>query len=195
MQVVRGGVEGGDWKVVAGCGKPVRSGDGALVGVCAGARRGSVTGRGSLVGRLGLGGGVLVGAQVGDVLAVAGAVDVDADGVHGEPVEDGDGDGGVAEVAPPVAESDVGGDGGGDAAVPAVDEVEEGVGGGGLVVALLDLAEANVVDDEQVGAGPGLEAPGVGVVGEAGVEVVEQVDAAGVAQARCPARRRAGRRP
>ena len=37
--------------------------------------------------------------SVGEVLAVAGAVDVEADGVHGEPVEDGHGDGGVAEAA------------------------------------------------------------------------------------------------
>jgi hypothetical protein len=56
------------------------------------------------------------------------------------------------------------------------------MGGRGLVVALLDLAEADVVDDEQLGARPRLEAPGVGVVGEPCVEVVEQVDAAGVAQ-------------
>ena len=65
--------------------------------------------------------------------------------------------------------------------MPAVEEVEEGVGGGGLVVALLDLAEADVVDDEQVGAGPCLEALGVGAVGEAGMEIVEEVDGAGVA--------------
>ena len=42
-------------------------------------------------------------------------------------------------------------DGGGDAAVPSIDEVVEGVRGGGLVAALLDLAEADVVDDEQLG--------------------------------------------
>jgi hypothetical protein len=66
--------------------------------------------------------------------------------------------------------------------VPAVDEVEEGVGGGRLVVALLHLAEANIVDDEQLGAGPRLEPSGVGGVGEAGVEVIEEIDATGVAE-------------
>lgn len=40
---------------------------------------------------------------VGEVLAVARAVDVEADGGHGEPVEDGGGDGGVAEVLAPLA--------------------------------------------------------------------------------------------
>lgn len=38
------------------------------------------------------------------MLAVAGAVDVEADGVHDEAVEDGSGDGCVAQVAPPVGE-------------------------------------------------------------------------------------------
>ena len=38
------------------------------------------------------------------MLAVARAIDVDADGVHGEAVEDGGGDDGVAEIAAPVAE-------------------------------------------------------------------------------------------
>jgi hypothetical protein len=136
----------------------------------------------ALGGEVPLGSGLLLGAQVGDVLPVAGPVDVDAQGVHRQPIEDGHGDGGVAEVAPPVAQGDVGRHGGGDAAVPSVDQVEERMGGRGLVVALLDLAEADVVDDEQLGARPRLEAPGVGVVGEPCVEVVEQVDAAGVAQ-------------
>lgn len=62
-----------------------------------------------------------------------------------------------------------------------VDEVEEGVGGGGLVGTFSDLAEADVIDDEQRGASPGLEANGVALIGEAGVQVVEQVDAASVA--------------
>ena len=66
--------------------------------------------------------------------------------------------------------------------MPPVEQVEERVGGGRLVVALLHLAESDVIDDEQLGAGPGLEPARVGVVGEAGVEIVEQVDAAGVAE-------------
>src|SRR5205814_1246701 len=125
--------------------------------------------------------GALGGARLGDVLPVAGPVDVDANGVHGDAVEDGGGERGVAEVAAPVAERDIGGDGGGNAAVPAVDEVVEGVRGSWLVAALLDLAEADVVDDQQRGARPTLEAARVGVVSEAGVEIVEEVDAARVA--------------
>jgi len=65
--------------------------------------------------------------------------------------------------------------------VPFVDQVEERVGGGRLVLAFPHLPEADVIDDEQLGPGPGPEAAGVGVVREPGVEVVEQVDAAGVA--------------
>jgi len=80
------------------------------------------------------------------VLAVAGAVDVETDGIHGGAVEDGRGQGGIAEVAAPGGELDVGAEGGGGVAVTPVDQVEEGVSGGGLVVALFDLAEADVVD-------------------------------------------------
>ncbi len=64
-----------------------------------------------------------------------------------------------------------------------IDQVVEGVGGGRLVGALLHLAEADVVDDEQVGAGPSLEALGVRPVREASMQVVEEVDAARVAHA------------
>lgn len=115
------------------------------------------------------------------MLAITGAVDVDADGEHREAIEDGHRDGGVAEVASPVAESDVGGYGSRRLAVPAVDQVEEGVSGSGLVLALLDLSETDIVDDQKLGPCPGLEASWVRAVSEAGVEVVEQVDAAGVA--------------
>jgi hypothetical protein len=115
------------------------------------------------------------------VLAIARTVDVDADGEHRKAIEDGHRDGGVAEVPAPVAEGDVGGYGSGRVSVPAVDQVEEGVRGGGLVLALLDLPETDVVDDEQIGSCPGLEAARVGAVSEASVEVVEQVDTSCVA--------------
>jgi len=65
--------------------------------------------------------------------------------------------------------------------VSAIDEIEEGVSGGGLVVALADLAEADIVNDEQIGPCPGLESQGVGVVGETGVQIGEQVGTAGIA--------------
>jgi hypothetical protein len=48
-----------------------------------------------------------LGAALRDVLPEARAGDVDADGVHGETVEDRGGQGGVAEVAAPLAERDV----------------------------------------------------------------------------------------
>jgi hypothetical protein len=48
--------------------------------------------------------------RVPDVLPEARAGDVDADGVHREAVEDRGGQGGVAEVAAPLAERDVRGD-------------------------------------------------------------------------------------
>lgn len=41
-------------------------------------------------------------------------------------------------------------------------------------------SEPDVVDDKEVGSRPGLETLGVGVVGESGVEVGEQIDAASV---------------
>lgn len=44
-----------------------------------------------------------------------------------------------------------------------VNEVVEGVGSGGLVVALLELAKADVIDDEERGSSPGAEAFGVGL--------------------------------
>jgi hypothetical protein len=66
--------------------------------------------------------------------------------------------------------------------VSAVDEVVEGLRGGGLVGAPLDLAHADVVDDQERWARPALEAAGIGAIGEAGVEIVEEVDAARVAQ-------------
>ena len=50
---------------------------------------------------------VLVSNQLGNVLAVAGAVDVDADGEHRETIEDGHRDSGIAEVPTPVTESDI----------------------------------------------------------------------------------------
>lgn len=87
-------------------------------------------------------GSAFVRSAFGDVLPVAGPVDVDADGVHGEAVEYGGGEGGVTEVTSPVAEGDVGCDGGGHVAVATVDDVVERVRGGGLIVTLLDLAEA-----------------------------------------------------
>src|SRR3990172_8781115 len=96
----------------------------------------------------------LLGALLGDVLAVAGAVDVEADGVHGGAVEDGDGERGIAEVAAPGGELDVGGEGGRGVSVALVDQVEEGVGRGRLVLALLFPTAPYVAGDQQIDGGP-----------------------------------------
>src|SRR5262252_841936 len=68
--------------------RPVPAGTSAPVGVA--------PGRPLALGPLGAAAG---GALVGDVLAKARTVDVDPERVHGEPVEDGGGERGVAEVA------------------------------------------------------------------------------------------------
>src|SRR5436190_15641913 len=65
--------------------------------------------------------------------------------------------------------------------MPTIDEIVEGVSRRRFIAALLDLSEADVVDDQEVRARPGLEAAGVGAIGEAGVEIIEEVDAPGVA--------------
>src|SRR3977135_1485003 len=65
--------------------------------------------------------------------------------------------------------------------MPTIDDVIEGGSRGRLIAALLDLPEADVVNDQEVRARPGLEATGVGAIGEAGVEIIEEGDATGVA--------------
>ena len=62
----------------------------------------------------------------------------------------------------------------------AIEEVEEHVRRGGLVVAATQLTEADVVDDEPFSARPAAKSGFVGLICEPGVEVVDQVDAAGV---------------
>jgi hypothetical protein len=64
-----------------------------------------------------------------------------------------------------------------------VDDVVQRVSGGGFVVALFDLAKSDVVNDQQVRSCPGFESTWVRAVSESGMQVVEQVDAAGVAHA------------
>ena len=114
------------------------------------------------VGRLGE---RLAGAQAGEVLAVAGPVDIEADDGHGEAIEDG----GVTEVLPSGVELDVGGDGGG----AAIEQISEHVGGGRGVAVGGDLAEADVVEDDKLVTGPAAQAGHVGAIGETGVELGE----------------------
>jgi hypothetical protein len=52
-----------------------------------------------------------------------------------------------------------------------VDEVIEGVSTGGLVTAFADLAEADIVNDDQRRTDPSSEALGISAVSQAGVQV------------------------
>lgn len=122
-------------------------------------------------------------ALLGDVLAEARSVDIDEDRVHREPIEDRGGERRVAEVPAPIAERDVARDRGRDATVSSVDEVVERVRCGRLVVALLDLTKADIIDDEELRAGPAFEAPWIRAVGDRGMEIVEEVDTASVTHA------------
>src|SRR6185369_728447 len=67
--------------------------------------------------------------------------------------------------------------------VPAVEQVEEYVRSGGLIVAAAELAEADVVDDQPLRACPFLEPGVVGLIGETRIQVIDEVDAPGVADA------------
>src|ERR1700759_5780544 len=77
--------------------RPASAGMSATVGVAPRRARG-----------LGLLDATAGGALVGDMLAIARAIDVDPERMHGESVEDGGGEGGVAEVLAPVGARDVG---------------------------------------------------------------------------------------
>jgi hypothetical protein len=67
--------------------------------------------------------------------------------------------------------------------VTAIEQVEEHVRGGGFVVATAQVAQPDVVDDQPFRTRPFSEPGVVGLIGEAGVQVVDQVDAPGVADA------------
>lgn len=65
--------------------------------------------------------------------------------------------------------------------MPAIDQIPEHMGRGRGVAVGGDLAEADVVEDEKLVAGPATQAGIVGAVGEAGVELGEAVGEAGEA--------------
>jgi hypothetical protein len=75
-----------------------------------------------------------------------------------------------------------------------VDDVVQRVSSCGFVVALFDLAQSDVVDDQQIGSRPRLEAAWIRTVGESGVQVIEQVDTASVAHADALLARAQGKR-
>jgi hypothetical protein len=93
-------------------------------------------------------GSLTLGPTGRDVLPIAWPVDVDADRVHGKAIEDRGSQRRITQIAPPIAQCDVGSHGSGDAAMSSVDDVVQRVSGGGLVVALFDLAESDVVNDQ-----------------------------------------------
>ena len=76
----------------------------------------------------------------------------------------------VVEQLAPVLEGEVGGDDGGGPLIAAVEDLVEEVG-----AARVEGEVAKLVDEDQVVAGPSGEAPGEGVFGLAGDEVVDEV--------------------
>ena len=96
---------------------------------------------------------------LGGRFAQAVSLQGEAVGVVDEAVEDGVGDGRIADDLVPVIDGQLAGHDGRAAAVPIVDDLEE-------IAALLgrQRREAPVVEDQQLDAGQGLEQPGVAAV-------------------------------
>ncbi len=65
-----------------------------------------------------------------------------------------------------------------------VHQVVERMGSGRLVVAFLHLAEANVVNDQQLDTCPSLEPTSKRTVSESGMQIVKQIDAPRIAHAK-----------
>ena len=128
----------------------------------------------------------VLGALLGQVVAVARAIDIDADRGHGEAIEDSRGQGRVAQVLAPFAKLDIRSERGGGVFVPAVEQVEEDVGRGGLVVAAAQLPEPDVINDEPLSARPAAHPGFVGLIREPRIKVVNQIDAARIADLDLP---------
>ena len=126
---------------------------------------------------------MVLGAASGEFVAVARAVDVDADRGHGEPVEDSGGQGRITEVLAPLAELDIRREGGWRVLMTAIKQVEEHVRGGGFVVAAAELTEPDIVNDQPFRTRPFSEPGVVGLIGETRIKIIDQVDAPGVADA------------
>ena len=112
--------------------------------------------------------------------AVRFAFDLEDDGAIDDAVEEGHGQGRIAEVVGPGVEVDVGDQGGGPLRAAGVDDLEEEVGGLRRLLAF-DVIEAEFVDDQQVEAGVVADALRQGLVGQRGGQVVQQAGAGGVA--------------
>ncbi len=114
-----------------------------------------------------LGGVVVVEVLLG---AAGFALDADEEALVDEAIGDGASSSLVVEELAPVFEGEVGGDDGGGALVALVEDLVEQVG-----AARVEGEVAELVDQEQVVAGPGSEAPGERVFGLAGDEVVDEI--------------------
>lgn len=96
------------------------------------------------------------------------ALDVDDDGVMDQPIDDGGGDDGVAEVIPQLLEVDVGRHDRGSLAVAAPGHFEEQGRLPGIL--LFDAIEAYFIDQEDFRRGVELELLGQGIIGPTGQE-------------------------
>jgi hypothetical protein len=102
----------------------------------------------------------------------------DDDGVVEEPVEEADGGGVFGEEPAPFFEGPVGSDAEGASFVGGGDEAEEELGG-----VVVEGREADLVDEDEVGAQDGLDDSADGVVGEAAVEGLDEFGGGEVADA------------
>ena len=107
--------------------------------------------------------------QYGVVFSHGASVEFELVGVVDKAVEDGVGEGGVAEQFMPLSQGELAGDEGGARGVAVFEEFEE-------VAAVLgvELGESEVVEDEEVGFGEGGEELGVAAVAVGDGEVVEE---------------------
>jgi len=121
-----------------------------------------------------------VSAELLDLLVGASGLSGDADeqSLVDEPVGDGRSGGGVVEELAPLLEGQIGGDDGGSALVASVEDLVEQV-----CTASIEAEVSELVDEDEVGLGPGCEPTGEGVAGLGGDELVDEVCGEGEADA------------
>lgn len=109
----------------------------------------------------------------GPVGAIGLAFELEDDGTVDKPIEEGHGQGDVAEIIAPGLEVDVGDQGSRVLLAAGVDDLVEQTGG---LAALrsFNLVEAELIDDQQVEAFVVAQALGQGLVSQASGEVLEQ---------------------
>ena len=112
--------------------------------------------------------------QAGVMFSHGASFELELAGVMDESVEDGVGEGGVAEQLMPLGQGELAGDEGGARGVSVFEEVAAVVG--------VERGESEVVEDEEVGFGEGGEELGVSAVAAGDGEVVQEP---GDAQVQC----------